>query len=294
MATSHWAAWVAGQYAHINFSDPNNFLKAFHSVVARLCDPDLPVRVDSVFALRSFVEASKADDDVDDPGALATVGCLRAINTILESVSKLPSLFIEIEPTLLPIMRRMLTMDGQEVFEEVLEIVSYMTFFSLTISVDMWSLWPLMMEALGDWAIDFFPSHGTKRLASEELWGEWENKRLNAGDINNHFLTNQRPSYQGYEHIGRPDNDQTSGPYPYRNGSSITPWNSQGQVQLPQLTPVPTLLGKGAKQWRDRDWVCTNCSNHNYASWSQCNRYVSVLLYLSSGSLQLSYSVISP
>ena len=45
-----------------------------------------------------------------------------------------------------------------EVFEEVLEIVSYMTFFSPTISLEMWSLWPLMMEALSDWAIDFFPS----------------------------------------------------------------------------------------------------------------------------------------
>lgn len=45
-----------------------------------------------------------------------------------------------------------------EVFEEVLEIVSYMTFFSPTISIDMWTLWPLMMEALADWAIDFFPS----------------------------------------------------------------------------------------------------------------------------------------
>jgi len=45
-----------------------------------------------------------------------------------------------------------------EVFEEVLEIVSYMTFFSPTISLDMWTLWPLMMEALADWAIDFFPS----------------------------------------------------------------------------------------------------------------------------------------
>lgn len=45
-----------------------------------------------------------------------------------------------------------------EVFEEVLEIVSYMTFFSPKISLDMWSLWPLMMEALSDWAIDFFSS----------------------------------------------------------------------------------------------------------------------------------------
>ncbi|XP_057960269.1 importin beta-like SAD2 [Malania oleifera] len=218
------AAWVAGQYAHINFSDQNNFRKALHSVVSGLRDPELPVRVDSVFALRSFVEACKdlneirpilpqlldeffklmnevenedlvftletivdkfgeemapyalglcqnlaaafwrcmntaeADDEVDDTGALAAVGCLRAISTILESVSRLPHLFVHIEPTLLPIMRRMLTTDGQEVFEEVLEIVSYMTFFSPTISMEMWSLWPLMMEALADWAIDFFPN----------------------------------------------------------------------------------------------------------------------------------------
>ncbi|KAM1142778.1 hypothetical protein FF1_031788 [Malus domestica] len=218
------AAWVAGQYAHINFSDSNNFRKALHSVVSGMRDPELPVRVDSVFALRSFVEAcsdlneirpilpqlldeffklmnevenedlvftletivdkfgeemapyalglcqnlaaafwrcmntAEADDDVDDPGALAAVGCLRAISTILESVSRLPHLFVQVEPTLLPIMRRMLTTDGQEVFEEVLEIVSYMTFFSPTISLDMWSLWPLMMEALAEWAIDFFPN----------------------------------------------------------------------------------------------------------------------------------------
>ncbi|CAA6659826.1 unnamed protein product [Spirodela intermedia] len=216
------AAWVAGQYAHINFSDKNNFRRALHSVVAGLRDPELPVRVDSVFALRTFVEAckdlneirpilpqlldeffklmnevenedlvftletivdkfgeemapyaiglcqnlaaafwrcidsSEADDEGDDPGALAAVGCLRAISTILESVSRLPHLFVQIEPTLLPIMKRMLTTDGQDVFEEVLEIVSYMTFFSPTISLEMWSLWPLIMEALGDWAIDFF------------------------------------------------------------------------------------------------------------------------------------------
>nr|KJB71835.1 hypothetical protein B456_011G143900 [Gossypium raimondii] len=218
------AAWVAGQYAHINFSDQNNFRQALHSIVSGLRDAELPVRVDSVFALRSFVEAcrdlneirpilpqlldeifklmnevenedlvftletivdkfgeemapyalglcqnlaaafwrcmntAEADDEADDPGALAAVGCLRAISTILESVSRLPHLFVQVEPTLLPIMRRMLTTDGQEVFEEVLEIVSYMTFFSPTISLDMWSLWPLMIEALADWAIDFFPN----------------------------------------------------------------------------------------------------------------------------------------
>ncbi|KAI5350474.1 hypothetical protein L3X38_003365 [Prunus dulcis] len=243
------AAWVAGQYAHINFSDSNNFRKALHSVVAGMRDPELPVRVDTVFALRSFVEAcrdlneirpilpqlldeffklmnevenedlvftletivdkfgeemapyalglcqnlaaafwrcmntAEADDDADDPGALAAVGCLRAISTILESVSRLPHLFVQVEPTLLPIMRRMLTTDGQEVFEEVLEIVSYMTFFSPTISLDMWSLWPLMMEALSEWAIDFF----SNILVPLDNY-------ISRGTA--HFLTCKEPDYQ--------------------------------------------------------------------------------------------------
>ncbi|KAM7463364.1 hypothetical protein LguiA_031485 [Lonicera macranthoides] len=218
------AAWVAGQYADVKFSDPNNFRKALQSVVAGMRDPELPVRVDSVFALRAFVEAcndlgeirpvlpqlldeffklmnevenedlvftletivdkfgeeiapyalglcqnlaaafwkcinsAEGDDEVDDQGALAAVGCLRAIGTILESVSRLPHLFVHIEPILLPIMSRMLTTDGQEIYEEVLEVLSYMTFFSPSISMAMWSLWPLMTEALTDWAIDFFPN----------------------------------------------------------------------------------------------------------------------------------------
>jgi hypothetical protein len=54
-----------------------------------------------------------AEDEGDDSGALAAVGCLRAISTILESVSSLPHLFGQVEPTLMPIMTRMLTSDGQ-------------------------------------------------------------------------------------------------------------------------------------------------------------------------------------
>uniref|UniRef100_A0ACD5ZLZ6 Uncharacterized protein n=1 Tax=Avena sativa TaxID=4498 RepID=A0ACD5ZLZ6_AVESA len=138
----------------------------------------------SVGHLRAKVVClEKADDEADDSGALAAVGCLRAISTILESVSSLPHLFTQIEPTLLPIMRRMLTSDGQDVYEEVLEIVSYMTFFSPTISLDMWSLWPLMMEALNDWAIDFF----------ENILVPLDNCVSRGSD---HFLTCKDPDYQ--------------------------------------------------------------------------------------------------
>ncbi|CAN6275464.1 unnamed protein product [Urochloa humidicola] len=243
------AAWVAGQYAHIKFSDQNNFRKAMHCVIAGMRDAELPVRVDSVFALRSFVEActdldeirpilpqlldeffklmsevenedlvftletivdrfgeemapyalglcqslaaafwrcvasSEADEEAEDTGALAAVGCLRALSTILESISSLPHLYIQIEPTLLPILRKMLTSDGQDVYEEVLEIVSYMTFYSPSISLDMWSLWPLIMEALNDWAIDFF----------ENILVPLDNYVSRGTD---HFLACKDPDYQ--------------------------------------------------------------------------------------------------
>lgn len=60
----------------------------------------------------SCLETSEAKAD-DDPSALAAAGCLRAISTILESVSELPHLYVQIEPTLLPILQKMLTTDGQ-------------------------------------------------------------------------------------------------------------------------------------------------------------------------------------
>ncbi|EFJ12043.1 hypothetical protein SELMODRAFT_158348 [Selaginella moellendorffii] len=243
------AAWVSGQYARITFANPANFTTALRSVVCALKDPDLPVRVDSVIALRSFVEASQGnsrsrvvilfffpeffklmnevenedlvftletivnkfgeemapyalglcqnlaaafwkclqssetDEDDDDSGALAAMGCLRAIGTILESVSALPHLFPQMEPTLLPIMRKMLTTDGQDVFEEVLEIVSYMTYYSPSISLEMWTLWPLIMEALNEWAVDYF----------ENILVPLDNYISRSTE---HFLTCKSPDYQ--------------------------------------------------------------------------------------------------
>lgn len=46
------------------------------------------------------------------------------------SVSGLPQLLPQLEGILFPIMQRMVSTEGQDVFEDVLEIVAYFTFFS--------------------------------------------------------------------------------------------------------------------------------------------------------------------
>lgn len=243
------AAWVSGQYAGTSFVNKQNFSIALRSIVAALRDPDLPVRVDSVVALRSFVESckdldeirpilpqlldeffklmhevenedlvftletivdkfgeemapyafglcqnlaaafwkcirsSEGDEEEDDSAALAAVACLRAISTILESVSKLPSLFPQVEPILLPILQRMLSTEGQDIFEELLEIVSYLTYISPTISLDLWSLWLPMVSALEEWAIDFF----------ENILVPLDNYISRSTE---HFLSCKEPDYQ--------------------------------------------------------------------------------------------------
>ena len=75
------------------------------------------------------MQGSGAEDEDDDIGALAAFGCLRAISTVLESVSTLTHLFPQLEEILFPIMHKMCSQDGQDVFEEVLQIISYCTYF---------------------------------------------------------------------------------------------------------------------------------------------------------------------
>jgi len=214
------ACWVSGQFSDVQFADAQSFNTLFRLVVGCLADPELPVRVDAVIALRNFVEATEdlsdlrsilpqllnelfklmnevenedlvftletivekfgeeispyavgltqnlvaafwkcinsEDESDDDVGALASVGCLRAIATVLESVSSLPHLYPQLEAILMPVLTKMLTTDGQDVFEEVLELVSYITYFGPGVSQQMWQLWPLMVSAVEDWALQYF------------------------------------------------------------------------------------------------------------------------------------------
>ncbi|KAL2906754.1 RNA-binding protein cabeza [Bienertia sinuspersici] len=115
------------------------------------------------------------------------------------------------------------------------------------------------------------PALGIKRLAPDEPLHEWDNKRLNAGawPAVNQYLQ----SYPGFgPAIGFVGNQKT-GLYPtFPSGSVAVPPNVHGHPHMPRLLSASTLIGKGAKQWREGDWMCSKCNNHNYASRSECNR----------------------
>ena len=74
-----------------------------------------------VAAFHKCIHAGDSADDDDASGALASLGCLRAISTVLDAVSGVPELYPALEELLYPMLAQMLSTDGQDVFEEVRE-----------------------------------------------------------------------------------------------------------------------------------------------------------------------------
>lgn len=97
--------------------------------------------------LKSLCRVQDQDDDDElDSSVLAAFGCLRAITTVLESMSTMAGIYPQLEEILFPLMFKMCSSDGQEVFEEIVEIISYFTYFSPEISPKLWMLWPRLHE----------------------------------------------------------------------------------------------------------------------------------------------------
>ena len=94
-------------------------------------------------------------DDRDDDAAMAAFSVLRALLTIIDAVSAVPGAVQSIEPHLLPLVARLVNGmgdDAPDVFEEGLDLLSFLTYYSPTISADLWRLWPETVQAFHSWA----------------------------------------------------------------------------------------------------------------------------------------------
>lgn len=92
--------------------------------------------------------------EVADPLAGHTI--LATIATVLDAVSKSPEILAEMENILFPIFTRFMSEDGMDVIEEVLEMITYITYYSPHISEKMWTLYPRILMSMETWGTDFF------------------------------------------------------------------------------------------------------------------------------------------
>jgi len=81
--------------------------------------------------------------------------CLKAIQTILDSIRKQPALYPPVEKVLIPLLKNAIDHEYIDYFEEIIRILTFLTFYGPVISQDVWSLFPLLVQAFHEWAYDF-------------------------------------------------------------------------------------------------------------------------------------------
>ena len=79
------------------------------------------------------LQSTASDEEAEDEGALGAFSCLRAISTVLESVSNLPDIFPSLEDCVWPLLQRHCSQEGLDVYEEITELVSYFTLFPVQV-----------------------------------------------------------------------------------------------------------------------------------------------------------------
>lgn len=97
------------------------------------------------------------DDDDDDDAAMAAAQCLECIATVLKGICEKPALYKTLEPTLIPLVMKILGNDGDyiEYLECALDILTFLTFFPDEITPELWQAFPLIYVAFDQWAYDY-------------------------------------------------------------------------------------------------------------------------------------------
>ena len=104
-------------------------------------------------AFKNYVDAGEDDDDA----AMAAAQCLECINTVLKGTCEHPELYKGMEPHLIPLVLQILGHDGEyiEYVEFALDTLTFLTYFPLQISPQLWEAFPLLYVAFDNWAFDY-------------------------------------------------------------------------------------------------------------------------------------------
>ena len=115
-----------------------------------------------VMSFNRLVEMDTGNDDDDDGGdnVIAAMSVLQALATMCEAVHNMGetagALFLQLQQPLLPLFRRCLgDAEGEDYIDDMLEILSYISYHAKPVSPELWQLVPLMHSAFNDWGMEY-------------------------------------------------------------------------------------------------------------------------------------------
>lgn len=104
----------------------------------------------------AFVRVSDQDNG-NESSALVGLECLKAIQTVLVSIRKKTEALVPVIHVLLPMIARSLSPNYLEYFEDILKVVTFMTYFTESIPNEVFQLIPIYLQNVETWAQDYLP-----------------------------------------------------------------------------------------------------------------------------------------
>jgi len=120
----------------------------------------VPYAVQVVTALAaSFMRlVDETDEDEEDDATLAALGVMQALGTMMEAIAGKADVYRQLEAPLLPLFRRCCQQDAEDYLEEMLELLSYITYYASEISPQLWELVPCLHTVYQDWGREYMNS----------------------------------------------------------------------------------------------------------------------------------------
>ena len=113
------------------------------------------VQVVTALAAQFLRLLDETDEDDEDDATLAALGIMQALGTMMEAVSGKAEIYRNMEAPLLPLFARCCEQDAEDYFEEMLELLSYITYYATAISAPLWELVPKLHAVYHDWGRDY-------------------------------------------------------------------------------------------------------------------------------------------
>jgi len=100
-----------------------------------------------------FVRLYEIDDD--DEAADQPLECLGALDSLLKGLKHQAPIIAQLEVVLLPMLHRALEADGIGYLENILSIITFLTFYQEQISPQLWTLFPKICALATETALDY-------------------------------------------------------------------------------------------------------------------------------------------
>eukprot|EP01094_Clydonella_sp_ATCC50884_P012896 TRINITY_DN2318_c0_g1_i1.p1 TRINITY_DN2318_c0_g1~~TRINITY_DN2318_c0_g1_i1.p1 ORF type:complete len:1032 (-),score=466.14 TRINITY_DN2318_c0_g1_i1:446-3541(-) len=146
----------------MNEIDSDDLVATLESLVSKFEDEMAPFAVEMCARLtENFLRMheEEGDDEEDEGTALAALETMKTLQTVMGSVKDHKRVYPEIEEAVWPLLSVGIDEDFHEFFEEIIRVVSFLTYYLDSHSERMWSLFPRLCQAFTDgWAIDSLPS----------------------------------------------------------------------------------------------------------------------------------------